>query len=466
MRKIQKDKVVKTAVLLCAGFLILLFLQLFLQMGWGDDVWFAEEMHPLREYLPIRYRTWTSRLLIETGVKLLAPAPQWIWRILNILIVLLLVWIVADIFGIERDAAKRQAQICFFALIWCVPMGSVREAGWIATTLNYLWPMTLGLVAMRPIKHWVKGEKCFAWEYAVCPLCLLFAANTEQCAAVLLGAYLLFGAYLLKEKRKLSPFYFLLLGLAAASIVFILTTPGNASRMIQETARFFREYEYLNVWQKLLIGFIDTGSYYLAAGGACRSNFLFALLTGILLAGIWQKRAEKHFLFKALAALFPFLFVWGIGVFGKYWLLERGFRRGGKTVGLFCMNRCLPEGGGNYGYFGFIPYSLGEVLLQAGIYLGLMICVAVTIYFLHGKSRETLFELLILGAGLLSRLIVAFSPTIYISGTRTTLFCSAAILIICLRNLQFFRNKAAEEWKKEVLTGYIMGVICLPFIMA
>lgn len=140
--------------------------------------------------------------------------------------------------------------------------------------------------------------------------------------------------------------------------------------------------------------------------------------------------------------------------------------QGGKTVGLFCMNRCLPEGGGNYGYFGFIPYSLGEVLLQAGIYLGLMICVAVTIYFLHGKSRETLFELLILGAGLLSRLIVAFSPTIYISGTRTTLFCSAAILIVCLRNLQFFRNKAAEEWKKEVLTGYIMGVICLPFIMA
>lgn len=466
MREIQKDKVVKQAILLCGGFLILLFLQLFLQMGWGDDVWFAEEMRPLSQYLPDRYRGWTSRLLIEAGIKLLAASPQWIWRILNILIVLLLVWIVADIFGIERDAAKRQAQICFFALIWCVPMVSVKEVGWIATTLNYLWPMTLGLVAMRPIKHWVKGEKCFAWEYAVCPFCMLFAANTEQCAAVLLGAYLLFGAYLLKEKRKLSLFYFLLLGLAAASIVFILTTPGNASRMIQETARFFPGYEYLNVWQKLLMGFIDTGSYYLAAGGACRSNFLFALFTGILLAGIWQKRAEKHFLLKALTALFPFLFVWGIGGVGKYWMLTKGFRRGGKAIGLLCMNRCLPEGAGNFEYFGFIPYSLGEVLLQTSVYLGLMICVAFTIYFLHGKSRETLFELLILGAGLLSRLIIGFSPTIYASGTRTTLFCSAAILIVCLRNLQFFRNKAAEEWKKEVLTGYIMGVICLPFIMA
>lgn len=455
-----------SAVLFCGGFLILLFLQLFLQMGWGDDVWFAEEMTPLGEYLPFRYKNWTSRLLIEAGLKLLTALPEWIWRILNILIVLLLVWIVADLFGvselsgselpgIESNAAKRQAQVCFFVFIWCVPLSCVREAGWIATTLNYLWPMTLGLVAMRPIKHWIKGEKCLAWEYIVYPPCMLFAANSEQCAAILLGAYLLFGAYLLKEKGKLSPFYFLLLGLAAASVAFALTTPGNANRITQETARFFPAFESLNVWQKLLMGFVDTASYYLAAGGVGRHNFVFALLAGILLAGIWQKRAEKHFLRNALAALLPFLFVWGIGAVGKYWMLRKGFHR---IIALLCMNRCLPEGGGSFEYFGVAPYSLYEVLLQAGIYMGLLICVVFTIYFLHGKSRETLFELLILGAGLLSRLIIGFSPTIYASGTRTALFCTAAILIVCLRNLQFSLGKGAAAWEKIVLTAYIIGV--------
>lgn len=462
--KIYEKQNIKKAALPIVGLLILLFLQLFLKLGWGDDVWFAEETRPLREYLPDRYRGWTSRLLIETGVKLLTASPDWMWRLLNILIVLLLVWIVTDIFGVEVDDKKQQAQIFFFVLIWCVPMNSVREVGWIATTLNYLWPLTIGLVALRPVKHWLKEEKCPVWEYTVCPFCTLLAANTEQGAAVLLGAYLLFGAYLLKVKKKLSAFYFLLLGLAAISIVFILTTPGNANRAIQETERFFPEYEYLNVWQKLLMGFVDTAGYYLAAGGAGRKNFVFALLAGVLLAGIWQKRTEKHFLPKALVAFFPFLFVWG-GALGKYLLLTKGFRRGGKTIGLFVMNRCLPEGSGVFEYLGWIPYSLGEVLLQAGVYLGLLVCVALTIYFLHGRSRETLLELVVLGAGLLSRLIIGFSPTIYASGERTALFCSVAILIVGLRNLLLFRNKAAVRWEKIVLMGYIMGVVCISLLV-
>lgn len=463
MRNDERMKAVKPSVLLCAGFLILLLLQLFLKMGWGDDVFFAEDVRPLGKFLSERYNGWSSRVLVEMGLKLLAGSPEWIWRILNILIVLLLVWIAADLFGVERDSSKQQAQICFFGLMWSVPMGCIKEAGWIATTLNYLWPVTFGLVAMRPVKHWVKGEKCPVWEYAVCPLCVLFAANTEQCAAVLLGVYLLFGAYLLKENRKLSPFHFLLLGLTAASIVFILTAPGNANRMTLEAADYYPEYGSLNVGQKLLMGFIDTASYYLVAGGAMRNNYLFALLAGILLAGIWQRRTEKCFSGKLLAALFPFLFVWG-GAFLRYLLETKGFRRGGRFIGLFCMNRCLPEGAGVFGYFGFIPYSAGEVCLQAGVYLGVLICVIAAIFFLHGKSEETLLELLILGVGLLSRLIMAFSPTIYVSGNRTALICSAAVLIVCLRNLQFFWDKTPARWEKIVMTGYIAGVVGLNYL--
>lgn len=460
-RKIRKSEAVQQAFLFGCGFLILLFLQLFVPMGLGDDAFFAEDTRPLGEFLSERYQYWTSRLLIEAGAKLLAVSSEWIWRILNILIVMLLVWIAADIFGLERDHTKRQAQVFFFGLMWAVPMDCLWEAGWIATTLNYLWPLTLGLVAIRPVKHWVKGEKCSAWEYFICPLCMIFAANAEQCAAILLGVYLLSGGYLLKEKRKLSPFYFLLLGLAAASIAFILAAPGNGKRMMLEAEHFFPEYQSLNIPEKLLMGFVDTAGYYLAAGGAGRENFLFALLAGILLAGIWQKRGEKHFLPMALVAVFPLLFVWGMGVFGKYWLMYRGFRRGGHVVGLFSMNRCLPCGGGALNHLGWIPYSMGEVLLQAGVYLAVLACVALTIYFLHGRSRETLLEFVILGAGLLSRLILGFSPTIYASGNRTTLFCSAAILIVCLRNLQSCWNKPATEWSRIVLEGYIVCVICV-----
>lgn len=167
-------------------FMILLFLQPFIETGWGDDTWFAANSIPMPEFLRIRYMGWTSRILIEAGILLLS-ASEWIWRILNILIILVLIWIVSDLFGIEENNSMMQARTFFFVLIWAVPILCIKETGWIATTMNYLWPMTMGLVAARPIKHWIKGERCSAWEYAVCPLCMLYGSNVEQGAALLWG---------------------------------------------------------------------------------------------------------------------------------------------------------------------------------------------------------------------------------------------------------------------------------------
>ena len=44
----------------------------------------------------------------------------------------------------------------------------------------------------------------------------------------------------------------------------------------------------------------------------------------------------------------------------------------------------------------------------------------------------------------MSRVIVGFSPTLYASGDRTAIYCSAAILIVTLRNLQYFLGLKPE----------------------
>lgn len=266
------------------------------------------------------------------------------------------------------------------------------------------------------------------------------------------------GAYILRKKKKLPIFYFVLIFLTTVSILFILTTPGNANRLVNETNRFFPEYVRLGVFEKLLMGFIDTTNYYLGEGDIERDNYIFALLSGILLAGIWHKRKEKRFQIKIFVASIPFLFFWGIRA-GTYWLLTYGFPRGGHIIGLFGLNRCLPIGAGIYGFFEWIPYSMPMVLFQGSVYLVILICVTLTIYFLHGKSYETLFELVILGAGLLSRLIVGFSPTIYGSGQRTLLYCSAAIVIVCQRNLQFYLKEHEKGDGKLVLLAYCFKLV-------
>lgn len=458
-RRIETTK--REYLMMGVFFLILLFLHLFPQMDLGDDPWYAEKNGPLWEHLVNMYWKWTSRLLIEAITKILAAAPHWIWRMLNTLMTLLLVWSVADLFGIEKDKTKQQAQLFFFVLMWSVPLTGLKDAGWITTTINYLWTLPLGLMAAHPMKRWARGEKCPAWEYAVSPLCMILSANVEQTAAVLLGAYLLFGACMLIGKKRLPAFYFLMFFLSAASIVFALITPGNGDRALQEIERLFPEFVGLTMPQKLLMGFIDTACYYFAAGGKGRNNYVFALLAGILLAGMWQKRKEQGFWFKAIVALVPFLFCWGIGRLGAYLQLAGGAESGKNIVGLLGLNRCLPIGAGIFEFYGWIPYPMSMVLLQAGVYLAILISVALTIYFLHGRSYETLFELIVLGAGLLSRLILGFSPTLYASGERTTLCCSLAVLAVCLRNLQFFWNGQAAKWNRLLLSAYIAGVICV-----
>ena len=105
-------------------------------------------------------------------------------------------------------------------------------------------------------------------------------------------------------------------------------------------------------------------------------------------------------------------------------------------------------------------FSVFMVGVQTVVYLAVLVCVALTIYRLHGAGKETVLELLILTAGFLSRVIMGFSPTIYASGDRTALFCSIAVLILILRNLSIWLRGNPEVRYKAVMGVYV-GVMIL-----
>lgn len=443
-------------LIFAAFFLILLAVHLLIKTPFGDDVYYAAEHGewPLSVFLEQRYANWSSRVVIEAVMMPLTIAPTWVWKFLDIWMLLLLVVNAADLFALGR---KTQSQILFFAGIWMIPLLSINGAGWIVTTTNYLWVLTLGLVALRPLKHWLCQEKCAKWEYAVCPLCTLYAANMEQMAAILCGAYLVCGVYLLVRKRKVSPLYLVQVLLIIGMLYFVLSAPGNGVRNQFEMERYLPVFEFLSIWQKTLMGFLDTGRYYLA-GGTTQGCYTFALLSGALFAALLQKKmadrsAAKNKRFaecgKLLTALAPLAFYWGVGHLGNYLLSQHAFPRGGHIVGVLGGNRYLPELG---------AYSVGLVAMQTAVYLILLLCTALTVYFIHGKSEETLLELIVLAAGFASKVILGFSPTIYVSGERTALFCSTAFLIVAFRNIQMFWNKPAG-WLGKTAVSVYMAVI-------
>lgn len=421
-------------------------------IGLYDDAVFAEQWREtaLSDIWADRYYNWSSRLIIETIMMFLAAHP-YLWKILDVLMILLFTWTVADLFGIwsglaeQENRERRNAQAVFSVLIFTVPMAFLGSAGWVATTANYLWVLTFGVLAMHPIKHWLRSEKCPTWELAVCPLALLYAANMEQMTAILLGVYAVFGIYILRERKKLPQFYFLMLFLEIISLIFIVTTPGNSVRNRVEAELFFPLHAELGIVDKLTLGFLESTHYYVVAGCG-KMTMMFGLLTGVLLLALWAKcPRNKGTVTKMAVALFPFLFYWVIGVCGKI-LFFRLRETKAADILTSLWNHDLPLWG---------TFSWEEVTIQVVIYLAVLACVALTIYFLHGNSKETGLQLLILGVGFASRMVLGFSATIYRSGDRTTLFATAAILIVVLRNLLIFEKTAKTRSLKIMMLAYV-----------
>lgn len=417
--------------ILAGMFLILLAAHALIRADFGDDLAYKNILanQTLLDFLRERYATWSSRVLIEAVMLFFVSGNVWYWKIADSLMILLFLWIVSELFGGKSGPDKMRAQILMFCMIWIVPFFSLSSAGWITTTINYLWPLTLGLMAMLPVRHWILEEKIPAWEYVLCPVCVLYGANMEQMGAILLGSYGVFGGYLLWKRKKLPPFYFVQLLLVTGSLVFILTAPGNACRTEAEIQRFFPEFAGLTVGQKLWMGFLDTTQYYLAAGDGQKS-YVFGLFSVVLwLAALltFSGRRGKRGIPGVLMALVPVVFYWGIGQAGNFLLNSGLLTRGRNGIGVLAQNRQIP---------GMSYYSGGLVAFQTLCYLIVLAAVAGTIFYVWGRSEEAMLELLILAAGFLSRLVVGFSPTIYASGDRTALFCTVAVLIVILRNMQ------------------------------
>lgn len=451
--KSNKGETIKYLVI--AVFIILLFiLHSRIVPNFGDDLTYIKVWNEksLGLFLKDRYQWWSSRVIIEAIMMLLIAASPWVWRIFNIIIILLFIWNISDLFG-NKD--KKLSFILFGMLMWIIPLPSLYSAGWITTTTNYLWSLSLGSIALRPIAYCLMDRKNKKWEYICYPLCAIYSANMEQMAAILLGAYLVFGVYLLIQKKKISPLFLIQLLLIVLSLCFILASPGNNYRNSYEMERYFPEFGEMNIVEKILMGFIETFYYYLA-GGHGNVCYLVAGISGILLFLFLTTFNNKKYRNGAgLIITFPFLSYWCFTYLFPYLLYDINIGRFRRAMAVLSENSKI---------FGQSEYTQLFIMIQIFIYAIVLICIALSIFFIHGRTQETLLQLIILAAGFSSRVIIGFSPTIYASGDRTALFCSAAILIVTYRNILFGLK---QNLKREYYIFYIVYMallICLSII--
>lgn len=434
-RKLHKQE----AWLYGSIFVALVVLHFMIDLTYGDDGFFAHVLDDmsLRTFLSERYRWTTSRIMIEAVYIPITQYAPWLWRILNSMILTALVWLVNRIF-VGRQQWK--GIVCCVVLALFVPLTAIMGAGWITTTANYVWTTAAGLAALLPVKKWLEEKHTAWWEYLLAAVCLIYAANEEQVAALLLGWYLALGLYL-GWRRKLHWQYGIYLLLMIGSIRFIMTCPGNYWRAQHDIDKYLPEFLNFSVSDKLFLGGLTTGHYYWSAAGG---NWVMAVVGTVVVTALIRKNrnvlGKAGTIVKILVSVLPPVFAVTVGHLCRFFFEKGMLSRGLWYLGLVWNDRL----------YGFSEYLKTDIITELLIFLLLFGCLELGIWWVMDSIEEKLFFVLLPAAGMLSRVILGFSPTVYASGDRTTFFatfcCLCTAFYILMHKTGRLRGKETENY--------------------
>lgn len=384
-----------------------------------------------------KYGDWSSRIFINVMTLVMGKLPHLVWILLDTAMVVLTVFSISELTRTKEcrlEEIRRNAWIV--ALFMLYPFSHMSTAGWKATTVTYLWALGCGLYAMLPLARWLRGEKNKVWEYPLFLLAALYGANQEQMAAVLTGIYgcaLLYGIWN-RKKGTGSMAWICVVQFAVSFISFLsaLLSPGNAARVSDETGTWFADYASISLIQKLEIG-VSSAGYELFY----RGNLLFLVFAGILLLLVWRKYQDTFY--RVLGAI-PFTVSLVMGPLSS--VLEDSI------PGIANFKEAL----GNYGTITVENYTVGASYLPLMVTILVIGAVLISLYLVYENSWNTGLMWITFLFGYASRVVLAFSPTVWASSYRTYLFLYMAVLVLGVFEYQELLASAGKE-EKWILAG-------------
>ncbi|MBQ7505880.1 MAG: hypothetical protein IJT05_01000 [Lachnospiraceae bacterium] len=360
----------------------------------------------LLEFLLKRYDSWSSRLVIEGFLVLLAK-KLFLWKLLDSLLFPLLAASLA--FLLNGTVKNTRLNWLVVGAILMYPFGEMQSAGWTATTMNYFWPLVLGIFSCTAPAVLLYHEKRPKWWHtALAVAAAIYACNMEQMCGVLFFVYIALFVLILKKQRKISFETILLFAADVMNLILILLCPGNGVRMVKELETTLTEgFQRMSLADKVSYALNDTCTKLVDEG------FVFLVVTVALFLLLCMKTKSLP---KRLIALFaPFLALYRAvlsGVFPSLTLLMLEdpvlTRETGAEPSAWAM--CL-------------------------LWFALLASVGATIFFLSGSRTEGLLLVLLFFVGVCSRLVVGLSPSLENSTYRTFIYLDFILLFVMLWNI-------------------------------
>lgn len=391
-------------------FIIALFIHMFLPLSWADDAVF---MKKVAEVDILSFLNGSARPFTD-GMTYILIKNQWLWRILNPLI---LTFLSLSIIKTAPVMPDKKSIILVCASITFPTMIMV-DAGFVATTVNYLWAVTFGILNLLPLVNSYYGRKNNTVILALLIPLLIYSTNMQQMCAVLLAVFLFSNVYFI-FKKTFKPYIFLqfVITLLGALYSLSLNFTGDNSRFVRESGRYFPDFDKLNIFEKTELGFSST--FYCMT---METRFAFAgfIVFASFLAVMCFKK-KKSILIKALSCV-PVVYSL---VFGVASLFTESSIAG--DLKHFRMTKAF--------------YSFEPVVDI--IFIIILVVLMFCIWNLLEDMGQKLFAESAFLLGLGSRMLMGFSPTVWASGYRT--FCIMFISFIYIALIVLNQNKKTKS---------------------
>ena len=382
------------------------------------------------------YATWSSRVLVNFVLYIFTDRNPLLWALYMGVCAFILMYALSALF---TNKGSKNANMIIAVLVTAYTFKDINTAGWIATTTTYFGPTAFGFLSLVPIKKIIKNEKFHQYEYLVYTLALIYAANNEQMMLVILGAYFIATVCFLCNKKFRGYLFFQLL-LSVASCCFIITCPGNIVRKGVEI-RWFPTYGILDRIDKIDLGYSTTMKWLFF------ENNPFVLYILILFTVLIWKEYKSAVL--RSVALFPVILLSLTGPLKP--VADYAFPN---------LNELISDNPSTYGLV--TPENQGGVL-QFSIYLiwaVLIIIICIEIVMLSRDLKILLSSFVLLGTGLISRMIMGFSPTIYASKYRTCEVLAFCIIAVgCLIYSQYDQIDVFTKKEKKIINYSAQGLL-------
>ncbi|WP_417504943.1 hypothetical protein [Marinomonas gallaica] len=376
-------------------------------LSWGDDAYFSEVANTrnLFAWWWERYLQWSGRIAIDL-LMVGTITLKWFWHLLVPLTILLLSYSMLKLTKWQISAAKILLVLIMLAL---APVEVMAESFyWVTGFYNYLLPSALALFCFTELT----APRVVMWRRVLASLSVLIFAYQEQvtilfCLAVCLSLY-----------QQRTPFKWFILALTLANSTLLFLAPGNASRTLGSIFMYFPNYQDFGLLEKVLLGVDKLYNVFVKS-----DNWALCIFMVVLLAiSVFKPNRSWGEKISAMVV--------GLYIICFFLQHQSGANLNESLMGFSYQGgidaESIPSGRTYTGYL-LMMWVMSAVLT---LMLGLMT-----------EVKESKFALLALVFGVMSVVMLGFSPTVYASNFRVQVFFELGLIVATLYLLRSIDKK-------------------------